>query len=85
MLGIDAKKLVFALKLTSGKTVGVSAGGLAAGRFTHVAATYDGKDAILYVDGAAVAKTHAVGKIAPGAGPIFIGNDANGRRAQGRR
>lgn len=83
MLGIDAKKLLFALKLTNGKTVGVSAGGLAAGRFTHVAATYDGKDAILYIDGAAVAKTHALGKIAPGAGPIFIGNDANGRLLKG--
>ena len=83
VLGIDGRKLVLALKLTNGKTVGVSAGGLAAGRFTHVAATYDGKDAILYVDGAAVAKTHAVGKIAPGAGPIFIGNDANGRLLKG--
>ena len=83
VLGIDAKKLVLAIKLTSGKTVGVSAGGLAAGRFTHVAATYDGKDAILYLDGAAVAKTRAVGKIAPGAGPIFIGNDANGRLLKG--
>ena len=81
--GSTRSKLVFALKLTNGKTVGVSAGGLAAGRFTHVAATYDGKDAILYVDGAAVAKTHAVGKIAPGAGPIFIGNDANGRVLKG--
>ena len=30
VLGIDAKKLVFALKLTNGKTVGVSTGGLAA-------------------------------------------------------
>src|SRR4029078_12848673 len=37
----------------------------------------------LYVDGVAAAKTHAVGKIAPGAGPILIGNDANGRLMKG--
>ena len=85
VLGIEGKKLVLALKLTNGKTVGVTAGGLTAGKFTHVAATYDGKDAILYVDGAAVAKTRAGGKIAPGGGPIFIGNDASGRRDQGDR
>ena len=83
VLAVDGRKLAFALKLAGGKTVGVSAGGLTAGKFTHVAATYDGKDAILYVDGVAVAKTHAVGKLAPGAGPIFIGNDANGRVLKG--
>ena len=52
VLGIDGKRLVFALKLANGKTVGISAGGLAAGTFTHVAATYDGSDAILYIGGA---------------------------------
>jgi len=83
VLGIDGRKLVFALKLANGKTVGLSAGGLSAGKFTHVAATYDGSDAILYVGGAVAAKAHAVGKIAPGAGPIFMGNDANGREMKG--
>jgi len=48
-----------------------------------VAETYDGKDAILYVDGAVAAKAHAVGKIAPSAGPILIGNDASGRLLKG--
>jgi hypothetical protein len=83
VLGIDGRKLVFAIKLASGKTVGVSAPGLTAGKFTQVAATYNGSDAILYVDGVAAAKAHAVGKIAPGAGPIFVGNDASGRVMKG--
>ena len=83
VLAIDGRKLALALKLVGGKTVGVSAGGLTAGKFTHVAATYDGKDAILYVDGVAAGKAHAVGKIAPGAGPILIGNDADGRLLKG--
>ena len=83
VLAIDGRKLALALKLVGGKTVGVSAGGLTAGKFTHVAATYDGKDAILYRDGVAVATAHAVGKIAPGAGPILIGNDAEGRLLKG--
>lgn len=83
VLVIDGKKLALALKLVGGKTVAVTAGGLTAGKFTHVAATYDGKDAILYVDGVAAAKTHAVGKIAPGAGPVLIGNDVDGRVMKG--
>lgn len=83
VLGIDGRKVVFALKLANGRTVGLSAGGLTAGKFTHVAATYDGSDAILYVGGVAAAKAHAVGKIAPGSGPIFIGNDVNGREMKG--
>ena len=83
VLAIDGRKLVFGFKLTNGRTVVLSAGGLTAGTFTHVAATYDGNDAILYVGGVAAARAHAVGKIAPGAGPIFIGNDANGREMKG--
>ena len=82
LLAIDGKKLVFALRLTSGRVVNVSAS-ITAKRFTHVAATYDGKDAILYLDGAVAAQTHVTGTIAPGAGPIFVGNDANGRQFKG--
>ena len=73
---------MFALRLTSGRAVNVSAS-IMEKRFTHVAATYDGKDAILYLDGAVAAQTHVTGTIAPGAGPIFIGNDANGRQFKG--
>ena len=82
LLALDGKKLVFALRLTNGRTVNVSAS-IMEKRFTHVAATYDGEDAILYLDGAVAAQTHVTGTIAPGAGPIFVGNDANGRQFKG--
>jgi hypothetical protein len=82
LLAIDGKKLIFALRLTNGQAVSVSAS-VTAKRFTHVAATYDGEDAILYLDGAVAAQTHVTGMIAPGAGPILFGNDANGRQFKG--
>jgi hypothetical protein len=81
-LAIDDRKLTFLLRLTNGKTVGVTAP-IKAKRFTHVAATYDGKEALLYLDGAPAARTKTNGKIAPGAGPILIGNDADGRQMKG--
>ena len=84
MLAIDGGKLTFALRLTNGKTVGISAA-IKAKRFTHVAATYDGKLALLYVNGAVAASAKAAGTIAPGAGPVFVGNDADGRQLVGDR
>jgi Concanavalin A-like lectin/glucanases superfamily len=82
LLAIDGGKLTFALKLTNGKNVGISAA-IKAKRFTHVAATYDGKQALLYVNGAVAASAKVTGSIAPGAGPILVGNDANGREMTG--
>jgi Concanavalin A-like lectin/glucanases superfamily len=82
VLAIDGGKLTFALRLTNGKTVGISAA-IKAKRFTHVAATYDGRLAVLYVDGAAAASAKATGTIAPGVGPVFVGNDADGRELGG--
>lgn len=82
VLAIDGGKLTFALRLTNGRTVGISAA-IKAKRFTHVAATYDGKVALLYVNGAVAASAKAAGTIAPGAGPIFVGNDADGRQLAG--
>jgi len=81
-LAIDDKKLNFVVRLGSGKLVGVTAS-IKADRLTHVAATYDGQRAQLYIDGALAAKTNGSGKIAPGAGPILIGNDADGRQFKG--
>jgi hypothetical protein len=78
VLALQGKRLSFALRLSSGRVVGVSAP-IQAGRFTHVAATYDGQQAILYLDGVAAAQTKASGKLAAGPGPIFIGNDADRR------
>jgi hypothetical protein len=82
VLAIDGGKLTFALKLTNGKNVGISTA-IKAKRFTHVAATYDGKQALLYVNGAVAASAKVAGIIAPGAGPILVGNDANGRELSG--
>jgi hypothetical protein len=82
VLAIDGNKLTFALKLTNGKNVGLAAA-IKAKRFTHVAATFDGKQALLYVNGAVAASAKVAGTIAAGAGPIFVGNDANGRELVG--
>jgi hypothetical protein len=82
VLAIDGGKLVFALRLTSGRVVGITAP-IKAKRFTHVAATYDGAQALLYVDGALAASAKVAGTIAPGAGPVLVGNDANGREMVG--
>jgi len=81
-LAIDDKKLTFVVRLTNGKLVGVTAA-IKADRLTHVAATYDGQRALLYVDGTLAAKATGAGKIAPGAGPILFGNDADGRQFKG--
>jgi hypothetical protein len=81
-LAIDGRKLTFVVRLTSGRLVGTSAT-IKANRFTHVAATYDGQQALLYVDGAVADHAKAAGTIAAGAGPIFVGNDANGRAFKG--
>jgi hypothetical protein len=82
LLAIDSRKLHFVLRLTNGRFVDVAAS-IMPGRFTHVAATYDGNQATLYLDGAPAASARIQGAIAPGAGPILIGNDASGRRFNG--
>jgi len=83
VLALEGNNLVFAVQLRGGRTGGVSVPFTTVGAWTHVAATYDGKKAILYVNGAAVAETNLVGVLAPGVGPFFIGNDASGRRLKG--
>jgi endoglucanase len=82
LLALDDKRLIFVLRLTNGHVVGVSAP-VQPGRYTHVTATYDGQQAVLYLDGAPAAHERGAGTIAAGAGPIFIGNDADGRRLTG--
>jgi hypothetical protein len=82
VLAISGGRLQAVVRLTSGQLAGASAP-IRAGRFTHVAATYDGQQVLLYVDGAVAARARAGGTIAAGAGPIFIGNDINGRRFEG--
>src|SRR5450432_528788 len=81
-LAIDDKLLTFVVSLSNGKLVGVTAP-VQAGRFTHVAGTYDGQQVLLYLNGKLAAKAKGAGTIAPGVGPIFVGNDANGRQFKG--
>lgn len=82
VLAIEGRELRFGVRLASGRLAGVSAP-IEAGRFSHVAATYDGERVRLYVDGALAGQARAKGQLARGAGPIFIGNDADGRQFKG--
>jgi len=82
VLAIDGKKLSFAVKLANGRSAGVTAP-IQAEHFTHVAGTHDGKEVVLYVNGAVAGRVKAAGKLAAGAGPIFVGNDADGRQLKG--
>jgi Concanavalin A-like lectin/glucanases superfamily len=82
LLAIDGKQLSFVLRLDHNRLIAISAP-LKAKRFTHVAATYDGQQALLYLDGVVAARAKAKGTIVPGVGPIFIGNDANDRKFNG--
>ena len=53
------------------------------GVYQHVAATYDGTTARLYVDGLEVSHLDASGSIPAGSGPLLMGNDGNERRYNG--
>jgi hypothetical protein len=53
------------------------------GVFQHVAASYDGSTARLFVDGIEVNSLAVSGTIPPGAGPLLIGNDGSERRFSG--
>jgi hypothetical protein len=85
VLAIRHQRLELVLRLADGRNVGVSAPLLAevAERWTHVAASYDGAELRLYLDGELAASSAADGELAGGAGPIFMGNDAAGRRFEG--
>jgi hypothetical protein len=49
-------------------------------RWVHVAGTYDGSTASLYVDGREVARAPVARQIAPDMTPVLIGGNANGPR-----
>jgi hypothetical protein len=51
--------------------------------WTHVAATYDGMNLNLYIDGKPVTPVAKPGTIQGGEGPLLFGNDANQRRFLG--
>lgn len=82
-LVINQGKFQFVVRLKSGRLASVSAPAVA-NRWTHVAATYDGQYLRLYLDGAEVKRTYAVGSLIRGLGPLLMGNDASARRFRGR-
>jgi hypothetical protein len=77
------RRFEFIVRLTSGRLASVSTPATA-GKWAHVAATYDSTTLRLYIDGVEVAHKEASGVAARGEGPLLIGNDGTGRRFQGR-
>ncbi len=66
---------------TGGTSKEVLGGTITAGTWHHLAATWDGSNAVLYLDGAAVGSTSATGSTVSGAStPIVLGGDAAGTR-----
>jgi Concanavalin A-like lectin/glucanases superfamily len=82
-LAIHNRKYEFAIRLTSGRLVSVSAPAKA-GEWSHVAGTYDGTVLRLYVDGVQVKSARAAGTLARSSGPLLMGNDGSSRRFAGR-
>jgi hypothetical protein len=63
---VQGNRLLFVVRLEDGTEVRLSAPPPPTGRFTHLAATYDGLQAQLYVDGKSVAAMPAPGALVPG-------------------
>ena len=82
VLATNDRDYQIVIRLSNGNAVSVKAKATT-NTWTHVAATYDGKDLKLYVNGALAAKTHAPGTLSTGLGPVLMGNDASGRRIDG--
>ncbi len=78
----NGKTYQFVVKLASGRAAAVSAPA-PQGKFTHVAATYDGSDLRLYFNGVQVTHARVSGVLSNGAGPLLMGNDALDRRMDG--
>ncbi len=82
-LVINGKKFQFVIKLASGKLATVDAKA-EAGVWTHVAATYDGTQLLLYKNGKVVSRSKAKGVLSRGTGPLLMGNDIKERRLRGQ-
>lgn len=82
VLATNDKNYQMVIKLSNGNAVSVTAKATT-NTWTHVAATYDGKDLKLFVNGTLAAKTKAKGQLSTGLGPVLMGNDASGRRIDG--
>lgn len=83
-LVLHASKFKLVVGLGDGRAISVTSPTKAKiGVFQHVAATYDGTTARLYVDGVEVDRYTASGTIPLGPGPLLIGNDGSERRFSG--
>jgi len=83
-LALHRGRFKFVIDLGDGRAASVAAPAPARpGVFQHVAATYDGAALRLYIDGQQVAVREVAGTIAPGPGPLVMGNDGSRRRFDG--
>ncbi len=82
VLAENGKEFQLVIRLANGKAADVSAKATL-NAFTHVAGTYDGHELRLYLNGKVAATKVINGTLSNGAGPLLMGNDANGRRIDG--
>jgi hypothetical protein len=78
----NGKTYQFVIRLANGRAAAVSAPA-SLNTFTHVAATYDGSDLRLYLNGVLATHSRVTGVLSNGAGPLLMGNDALDRRIDG--
>jgi hypothetical protein len=77
------KKFTFVVDRVGAAPIAVIAAAKKAGVWQHVAATYDGADLRLYLNGIQAATLHRTGTIKGGEGPLLFANDGTQRRFQG--
>ena len=83
-LVLNGGKFQFVVNLGLGRAISVTSPAKARiGVFQHVAATYDGNTARMYVDGLEVTSFTVPGSVPPGPGPVLMGNDGSERRFNG--
>jgi hypothetical protein len=81
---LNAGKFELVVSLGAGRAISVSSPKKARiGVFQHVAGTYDGTTARLYLDGVEVNSFSVPGTIPLGPGPLLMGNDGSERRFAG--
>jgi Concanavalin A-like lectin/glucanases superfamily len=71
-LRVEGNQLLFVVKLASGMVARVTAPAPATGKWVHLAATFDGRDLQLFVDGTSVASTPAAGPLAISPGNLTV-------------
>jgi hypothetical protein len=83
-LVLNGGKFQFVVNVGGGRAIAVTSPAQArVGVFQHVAATYDGATARMYIDGVQVSSFTTAGSIPPGPGPVLMGNDGSERRFSG--